>query len=99
MSGYSLLCNTYTYDNNYIERYMDPKKFLGLITRCKDEFFIKEFVDYYLLEGVDNIYIIDDDSNDKTIYDNISDERVKIIYDKSDPFSNKQIVTVLLIKR
>lgn len=87
MSGYSLLCNTYTYDSNYIESYIKPKKFLGLITRCKDEFFIKEFVDYYLLEGVDNIYIIDDDSNDKTIYDNISDERVEIIYDKSDPFS------------
>ena len=35
-------------------------KFLGLITRCKDEFFLKEFVDYYLSEGVDHIYILDD---------------------------------------
>lgn len=54
--------------------------FLGLITRCKDEFFIKEFCDYYLSQGVDKIYIIDDDSIDKTIYSNIRDKRVEIIY-------------------
>ena len=41
------------------------KKFLGLITRCKDEYFVKEFVDYYISQGVDHIYIIDDDSVDK----------------------------------
>ena len=56
--------------------------FLGLITRCKDEFFIKEFCDYYLSQGVDKIYIIDDDSIDKTIYSNIRDKRVEIIYTK-----------------
>lgn len=32
--------------------------FLGLITRCKDEFFIKEFCDYYLSQEVDKIFII-----------------------------------------
>lgn len=48
----------------------DHKQFLGLITRCKDEFFIKEFCDYYKSQGVDKIYIIDDDSDDKTIYKN-----------------------------
>ena len=36
------------------------KKFLGLITRCKDEYFVEEFCDYYLNEGVDQIIIIDD---------------------------------------
>ena len=61
--------------------------FLGLITRCKDEFFIKEFCDYYLLEGVDRIYVIDDDSNDKSIYNNINDSRIDIIYEK-DIISN-----------
>tara|TARA_Y100000591_G_C21842121_1_gene706313 strand:- start:2166 stop:2984 length:819 start_codon:yes stop_codon:yes gene_type:complete len=57
--------------------------FLGLITRCKDEFFIKEFCDYYLSQGVDKIFIIDDNSDDKSIYNNISDSRVNIIYEKN----------------
>ena len=56
------------------------KKFLGLMTRCKDEFFIKEFVDYYLSQGVNHIIILDDNSEDKSIYDNIDNERVEIIY-------------------
>lgn len=54
--------------------------FLGLITRCKDEFFIEEFCNYYLSEGIDYIYVIDDDSNDKSIYANIQDPRISIIY-------------------
>lgn len=49
------------------------KKFLGLFTRCKDEFFIKEFCDYYLSQGIDKIYIIDDD---KTIYNNLTNEKI-----------------------
>ena len=57
--------------------------FLGLITRCKDEFFIKEFCYYYLKQGVDKIFIIDDNSNDKSIYNNINNKRIKIIYEKN----------------
>lgn len=57
--------------------------FLGLITRCKDEFFIKEFCDYYLSQGVDKIFVIDDNSNDKSIYNNIDDNKIKIIYEKN----------------
>lgn len=57
--------------------------FLGLITRCKDEFFIKEFCDYYLSQEVDKIFIIDDNSDDKLIYNNINDNRVEIIYEKN----------------
>ena len=56
--------------------------FLGLITRCKDEFFIKEFCEYYLSQGVDKIFIIDDNSKDKSIYDNINDSRVEIIFQR-----------------
>ena len=56
--------------------------FLGLITRCKDEYFIKEFCEYYIWQGVDKIYIIDDDSNDKSIYDGINDNRIEIVYEK-----------------
>ena len=64
------------------------KFFLGLITRCKDEFFIKEFCDYYLSQGVDKIYIIDDNSNDKSIYNNINNNRVLIIYIKDININN-----------
>ena len=67
--------------------------FLGLITRCKDEFFIKEFCDYYLLQGVDKIFVIDDDSDDKSIYNNIIDNRIEIIYEK-DIIRNKYANTL-----
>ena len=66
--------------------------FLGLITRCKDEFFIKEFCDYYLSQGVDKIFVIDDNSNDKSIYNNINDNRIEIIYQKNiieNQYANK----------
>ena len=36
---------------------------IGLIVRCKDEPYVDEFVNYYLHQGVDKIYIVDDDSN------------------------------------
>ena len=65
------------------------KIFLGLITRCKDEFYIKEFVDYYLNEGVDNIFILDDNSNNKSIYDNIESNSVKILYCNFGPDKRK----------
>lgn len=79
--SYKLLKETWVNNNNIEENYK-PKKFLGLITRCKDEFFIKEFTDYYLSQGVDTIYILDDNSNDKSIYDNITDNRIVIRYEK-----------------
>ena len=56
------------------------KHFLGLITRCKDEFFINEFCEYYLSQGVDKIYIIDDNSYDKSIYNNINKDKIEIIF-------------------
>ena len=59
------------------------RQFLGLITRCRDEFHIKEFCDYYLSEGVDKIYIIDDDSVDKSICTNITSEQVNVLYEKN----------------
>lgn len=57
--------------------------FLGLITRCKDEFFIGEFCNYYLNQGVDKIYIIDDDSVNKSIYENLTNENITIIYESN----------------
>jgi Glycosyl transferase family 2 len=45
---------------------------IGLITRCKEEPYIAEFVQYYFSQGIDTIYIIDDNSNDKRkIYQDI----------------------------
>ena len=58
------------------------KQFLGLIARCKDEFFVKEFCSYYLSQGVDQIHIIDDNSSNKSIYDGIKNEKIVIHFDK-----------------
>ena len=41
------------------------KKFLALITRHKDEPFLRQFCSYYITQGIDDIYIIDDNSKDK----------------------------------
>jgi len=63
----------------------NKKKFLTVLTRCRDEFYVKEWVDYYLSQDVDSVYIIDDDSEDKSIYDFASNkkyENVEIIYEK-----------------
>lgn len=58
------------------------KQFLGLICRCRDEYFIAEFCEHYLNEGVDQIIVIDDDSADKSIYDGLEahGEAVRILY-------------------
>ena len=40
------------------------KKFLSIICRIKDEYFlVPSFVEYYLSQGVDMIYFIDDNSS------------------------------------
>lgn len=60
------------------------KKLIGLITRCKDEYFIKEFCDYYITQGIDKIYIIDDNSNDKSIYIPLeTNSKINIIYESN----------------
>ncbi len=64
--------------------------FLGLIVRCKDEPYVSEFVNYYIKQGVDKIYIIDDNS-DKSIYkDIINNEKVDITFD-NDIIKKKSI--------
>lgn len=57
----------------------EPKTFLGVLSRCKDEWFLAEFCEHYLNEGVDSIIIIDDNSGDKSIYDGLGD-KVTVIY-------------------
>lgn len=46
---------------------------IGLITRCKDEPYVGEFVNYYLSQGIDHIYIVDDNSRDSSIYSSLLD--------------------------
>ena len=56
------------------------RKFLALITRHKDEPFLRQFCLYYITQGIDDIYIIDDNSKDKkTLKDNAISLRHTII--------------------
>ena len=66
------------------------EKFIALIVRCKDEPFITEFVNYYINQGVDKIYIIDDNSNKEIYNDIISNQKINIIFD-SDIIKKKSI--------
>lgn len=76
---------------------MKSKKFIAVLTRCRDEFYIKEFCDYYLSQGIDDIHIIDDDSLDKSIYDfsetnfysNVRVHYTKRSYENSTTATNK----------
>lgn len=62
---------------------MNQKQFLGLITKSKDEPYIVEFVNYYLSQDVDQIYIVDDNSDDKKQYSNFNNNhKIHVIYDK-----------------
>jgi hypothetical protein len=70
---------------------------IALITRCKDEPFVHEFVAYYVNEGVDNIFIYDDQSNMGT-YDKIDTkykDKVTIINSKNH-ISNKAVLNNML---
>jgi hypothetical protein len=55
--------------------------FIGLIVRCKDEPYVAEFVNYYINQGIDHIYIIDDNSNKEIYNDVVNNEKVRIWYD------------------
>lgn len=55
--------------------------FIGLMVRCKDEPYVDEFVDYYIKQGIDKIFIMDDNS-DRKIYKNvINNEKVNITFE------------------
>jgi hypothetical protein len=53
--------------------------FLALIVQCKNEPNVSEFVKYYLKQGVDRIYIVDDNS-DKDTFKNINRKKVEIVH-------------------
>lgn len=56
-------------------------EFIGLIVRCRNEPYVTEFVHYYLKQGIDKIFIIDDHSDKHVYKDVIHNQKVKIIFD------------------
>jgi hypothetical protein len=57
--------------------------FIGLMVRCKDEPYVSEFVNYYIQQGIDKIYIIDDNSNKEIYKDVINNDKVIISFDNN----------------
>lgn len=71
---------------------------IGLITRCKNEYFIEEFCNYYLKQGIDHIYIIDNNSDNKSIYKNLyNNEKISIEYNNEIIFGKNQMDFVNII--
>ena len=65
--------------------------FLSLITRCRNEPFIQEFVDHYFFEGVEHIFIIDDNVNDYEFPLEIrNNERISIYKYKTKGYDDLQ---------
>uniref|UniRef100_A0A6C0EUR6 Glycosyltransferase 2-like domain-containing protein n=1 Tax=viral metagenome TaxID=1070528 RepID=A0A6C0EUR6_9ZZZZ len=67
--------------------------FIGLIVRCKDEPYVFEFVHYYIKQGIDNIYIIDDNSNKEIYKDVINNKKVNILFSNisEDPHKSGRV--------
>ena len=65
------------------------KKCIGLIVRCKNEPYVSEFVRYYIEQGIDDIYIIDDNSDSKIYKDVIHNVKVTIICDEITDWSKQ----------
>ena len=74
-------------------------KFIGLIARCKNEPYVTEFVNYYISQGVDNIYILDDDSKKEIYKDVINNKKVTIVFDKDIIIKNSIQVLYNSIKK
>ncbi|MFK7802337.1 MAG: glycosyltransferase family 2 protein [Anaerolineae bacterium] len=78
------------------------KHFLTLITRCRDEPFLEEFVNHYFHEGVDHIYLIDDNLNFEMPDSILNDQRVSVIKarswtDENNNFQYAQMLDVNLL--
>ena len=63
---------------------MDNKQFLSLITRYLNEPFLEEFVEYYMAEGVDHIFVLYDVDSTIPINDNVKNN-VKFSFFKKRP--------------
>lgn len=74
-------------------------KFLGLIVRCKNEPYVCEFVSYYLAQGIDKIYILDDNSDVKIYKDVASKVEVIILPDFFKGSKNSQRLKIATMNR
>ena len=72
-------------------------KFFALITRCFNEPSIRRFVDYYLGQGVDEIHIIDDRTDEKILAPLRFDDRVVIYGCQNFKSSKTQLIDVNLV--
>jgi hypothetical protein len=71
-----------------------PINFLSLIVRFYNDPFISEFVDYYLSEGVDMIYIVNDNDTVMNIPEIVlNNPNVTIWYSQFDELSKKEYHT------
>lgn len=68
-----------------------PFNFLSLIVRYFNDPYIGEFVEYYLSEGVDMIYIVNDNDSVQNIPESIlNNKKVTIWYSQFDEISRKE---------
>ena len=70
---------------------MDNKQFLSLITRYLNEPFLEEFVEYYMAEGVDHIFVLYDVDSTIPINDNVKNNTNVSIID-SHNFKKKATI-------
>lgn len=83
-----------TQSNSPVFGLLENRAFLGLLTRCKDEDGILEFCLYYLTQGVDHIYIIDDNSTNQRIYDDNlfwDNPRITVLFENNIIATNKTL--------
>jgi len=71
--------------------------FLGLITRCRDEPFLAEFVNHYFHEGVDEIFIVDDNVEMEMPPSVINDNR--IVIEKSQKWTSYEVFQMADVNR
>jgi len=71
-----------------------PKYFLGVLTRCKDERYLNDFITHYFKEGVDKIHIIDDNSKDKNIYNSCKNNDKVTIHYENNIIENNVTLTI-----
>ena len=81
----SILLIIIIYTNKHRDSFVDnDRELIALIVRCKDEQTIDEFVSYYINQGIDRIFILDDNSDKKSIYNNILEHpQVTIYFDRN----------------
>jgi len=80
MLVYNCSCSNERLKN--LEKFNENNNMIAILVRCKDEPYVFEFVNYYINQGIDTIYIIDDNSNKEIYKDVILNNKVKIIFEK-----------------